>query len=847
MASAPRIYSSVTVPAFRNDYVTALVEDRDGTLWIGTVGGLLRRAGVSFELLTVADGLSHDVVMALAEDALGDLWVGTKGGLDRVVGGRVTVAPGAGELRGTPVHGLAVDGGGGLWVASERGVDRLTEDRLAPAVDLIGPSTRGLSGLQAAPDGGLWVFGGRRAMKVRGRTAVPLAADGLPELVSLLEDRHGQIFLGSADRGLCRVEGGQAVCPPEGLNPTSALEVPVMIEDREGSLWLGGADLVQLTDTAVEPITANEGLSGAPYGVFQGVDGTLWVATTDGLLARRGQAVERIVPPGDNPLMTVVLEDRSGTVWAGGAAGLMRLSDGRLRAVPLPGFSVQPMVIALAGDPRGGLWVGTRGGGLYQLVDGTVRQSFLPDDGLTDGLIGAIAVAGDGVVWAGGTAGLNRIADREVTTFSSRDGLAGDYVTSLEIDRAGTIWIGTTGGLSRMEGGRLSTWRAADGLPSLHVAQILVDGGGGLWVSSLAGVYQLDREELDAVARGERRSLRPLLLGEHDGLPSRRCLGTVQPAGCRLADGRLCFVTTAGLALIDPNRPRLDHTRAPVLIDRLLVDGQPVSPAVPQVLVPAGARNLEIAYTAPSFVGTDRLRFRTRLEGFDDGWVEVGERRTAYYTNLRPGRYRFRVASGEVGGGWSDDEATAQINVAARYYETPWFRLATLAGLGVLLWGGVRVRLRWLEARRRELERLVEQRTSELAEANAELERLAREDPLTGLANRRRFFEHAALEWRRAVRGRSSLTVALLDLDHFKRFNDVCGHPAGDRCLQAVGRVLAERIQRAGDLGARYGGEEFIVLLCSTDLEGACRVAETLRAAVAELRLPDAGPEGATR
>jgi diguanylate cyclase (GGDEF)-like protein len=837
-------YSSARVPAFRNDYVTVLHEGRDGTLWIGTVGGLLHRSGDRFELLTVADGLSHDVVMALAEDPAGALWVGTKGGLDRVVGARVAEAPELAGLRGTPVHDLAVDDGGVVWVASSRGLDCVVNGRLVPAEELLGAQVRGLSGLQPGPEGSLWLLGGRRLLKLRAGKAAPLEAERVPELAVLLEDRQGQVFLGSADRGLCRVEGPEVVCPPEGSALAAATGLAVLLEDREGSLWLGGADLVQISDTAVEPITASEGISGAPYGVARGADGTLWVAATDGLFAWRGRAVERFAPPGDDPLMTVVLQDRSGTVWAGGAAGLMRLSRGRLIAAPLPGFEVQPMVIALAEDEAGGLWVGTRGRGLFQLADGAVTQSFLPSDGLTDGYIGAIAVGADGVVWAGGTAGLNRIAGRELTTFSSRDGLAGDYVTTLEVEPGGTIWIGTTGGLSRLEGGRLDSWRAADGLPSLHVAQVLSDGRGTLWISSLAGVYRVEREDLDAVARGKRRGLSPLLLDEHDGLPSRRCLGTVQPAGCRLADGRLCFVTSAGLALVDPGRPMLDRARAPVLIDRLVVDGRAVSPAVSPVLVPAGGRSLEIAYTVPSFVRADRLRFRTRLEGFDNSWVEVGERRTAYYTSLRPGRYRFRVAAGEVGGAWSEDEAAVEISVAARFFETWWFRLAGLAGVGALVWGGVRVRLHWLEARRLELERLVAQRTRELGEANAELERLAREDPLTGLANRRRFFEHAELEWRRAVRSGSSLTVALLDLDHFKLFNDVCGHPAGDRCLQAVGRVLAERIQRAGDLGARYGGEEFIVLLCSTDLEGACRFAEKLRAAVADLHLPDAGPEG---
>jgi diguanylate cyclase (GGDEF)-like protein len=841
------LFSSATVPAFRNDYVTALLESRDGSLWIGTVGGLLRRAGGRFEILTVADGLSHDVVMALAEDGSGAIWVGTKGGLDRVVDGKVTALPEADELAGTAVHDLAIDDGGRLWIASARGIGRLAGGRLAAGAELLGGLAHGLSGLQVAPDGGVWAYGGRRALQLRDGTPVPLTAAGLPEIASLLEDRHGQVFLGSADGSLCRVEGPEVMCPPEGSPLRAAAAIAVMLEDREGSLWLGGVDLVQLSDTAVEPITASEGVSSAPYGVARGAGGTLWVATTDGLLAWRGRSVERFAPPGDDPTMTTVVEDLGGTVWAGGAAGLMRLSAGTLRVVPLPGFNRQPMVIALAEDPGGGIWVGTRGGGLYQLVDGSVRQSFLPDHGLTDGFIGAIAVTTEGVVWAGGTAGLNRIAAGELITYSSRDGLAGDYVTTLEVDPGGAVWIGTTGGLSRLEGGRIDSWRAADGLPSLHVAQILSDDRGALWISSLAGVYRLEREDLDAVARGKRRSLSPLLLDEHDGLPSRRCLGTVQPAGCRLADGRLCFVTSAGLVLVDPDRPRLERPRAPVLIDRLAVDGHAVAPAVLPVLVPAGGRSLEIAYTVPAFVHTDRVRFRTRLEGFDDSWVEVGERRAAYYTSLRPGRYRFWVAAGDAGGVWSENTATVQISVAAKFFETWWFRLAGVACLGALVLGGVRVRLHWLEARRLELERLVEQRTRELGEANAELERLAREDPLTGLANRRCFFERAELEWRRAVRSGSSLTVALLDLDHFKRFNDVCGHPAGDRCLQTVGRVLAGRIQRAGDLAARYGGEEFIVLLCSTDSEGARRVAEMLRSAVAELHLPDAGPDESHR
>ena len=841
------VFSSSTVSAFRNDYVVALLEDRTGTLWIGTVGGLVRRVGDQFDALTVAEGLSHDVVLTLAEDHEGGVWVGTKGGLDRIVDGRVAATPAVEALRGTAVVALAVDDAGTLWVASKRGIERLLGDRLVPANDLVESLVRTSDVLSIASGGKLWAIGGGRVVNLCSGRAVPLRTEGLPSLQSFLEDRDGQAWIGTPDRGVCRVEEGRAVCPPGALNPAASPEVEVLLEDREGSLWFGGAELIQLSDTAVEPLGAREGITGSPYGVDQGADGTLWVATTEGLLAVRQRDVERLVPPGDSPLVTVALVDDGGTVWAGGPAGLYRVSEGRLTAVPIPVFDDPPFVIALADDGANGLWVGTRGVGLVRLREGRVDQALAPGDGLTDGYIGAIAVAGEGVVWAGGTAGLNRISGGEVTTFTSRDGLAGDYVTALHLDPDGVVWVGTTGGLSRFDGKGLSSWRAADGLPSLHVAQILADDPGSLWVSSLKGVYRLERQDLDAVARGERRTLSPLLLGEEDGLPSIRCLGTVQPAGCRLADGRLCFTTTAGLALVDPRRPRLEVERAPVLLERVLVDGRAVPIGDTAVKVPPGRRSVEVAYTVPSFVRPDRLRFRTWLEGFDNDWVEVGERRTAYYTGLRPGRYRFRVSAGDLDRGWAPGEAGFELIVGARFFEAWWFQLAGLGVLGSVVWGGVQLRLRWLETRGRELEALVAQRTHQLAEANAELERLASEDPLTGLANRRRFFEHAALEWRRAVRAGSALSVVLLDLDHFKRFNDACGHPAGDRCLQAVGRVLTERIQRAGDLAGRYGGEEFIVLLTGTDRDGAVLVAEQLRDGVASERLPDPGPEGSHR
>ena len=139
------------------------------------------------------------------------------------------------------------------------------------------------------------------------------------------------------------------------------------------------------------------------------------------------------------------------------------------------------------------------------------------------------------------------------------------------------------------------------------------------------------------------------------------------------------------------------------------------------------------------------------------------------------------------------------------------------------------------QAREAELIRLVEERTSQLQQANDHLQRLSYIDSLTGIANRRHFEEILENEWRRAFRAKTPMTLLMLDIDQFKLYNDTFGHRAGDRCLTRVAKVLDESVQRAGDLMARYGGEEFAAILTVTDESGGAEVAERLRAAVEQL------------
>jgi diguanylate cyclase (GGDEF)-like protein len=824
-------------------YVLDLEAPPEGGLWIGTANGLCRYRDGTFEAFTTKDGLPQDVVLCLASDGAGGVWTGTNGGgLAHLSEGRFTVYTARDGLIEDTIRSLHLGPDGVLWVGSSTGIARIAEGRAS-----VFSRTAFMPAQPVGPGHTPLLLDGRGFFEPIGETRRDLAPPRLA--LGALKDRDGSLWcVRGEDIPAFRIVPPEfrRLAEPEEIRDFTAHS---LLEDREGGLWLGEVGRVRrLKNPEVLSWGRPEGLAiDVVYSVSRGLEDRLWVAGEDSLALFEDGAV-RSFPGVGRPFgvdLLCALESPALGVLVGTSRGLFRFQNGVLRRGPRSG-ATRAMIISLCGDSAGRVWAGTRGDGLYR-IEGDHLRRYTNRDGLTDNLIGALLAAPDGSLWAGGTAGLNRLDPHtgRVTTFSTREGLAANYILSLLLDSRGALWAASWGGLTRVKDGRLSPLTLRHGLPSDVLYQILEDDGGRLWMSSPQGLFGATLDDLHAAAEGTRSSIPFRRYGTADGMRTVKCWGTVQPAGCRDGAGRIWFATQEGLVCADPCQEPASVPLPNLVVESVFVDGRAFPPGGP-VIAPPGPRRLEVSFTAPTFTDPSRLAFRYRLEDLESDWTEAGTRRTAYYTNLPAGTYLLRVTARVGGGAWSEPGAGLPITLRPFVYETAWFRGLALLLAAFGLWGGFRWRVRRLRARKRQLEVLVDERTAQLADANRELERLANEDGLTRIPNVRHFRARLEAEWRRAFRSLQPLSVLLLDVDHFKRFNDRYGHIEGDACLKRVASVLHERMRRPGDLAARYGGEEFVVLLPETGAPGAALLAEELRAAVEALGLPHEGSDAAS-
>lgn len=734
--------------------VNALARSPGGYLWIGTFGGLARFDGTSFVLMERTDsaGRHIDRVLSLAVAHDGALWIGTENGLLRWKDGAYQAYGTAEGLPGREVRGVHVSAAGIVWIATGGGVAWFSGGSFGSFREVEGTPLGTAESFVEGSDGTLWVnaSGGRVVVVPAGDPAargwLEPPVDGPHSM--LLEDRAGARWLASAG-GTARLGGGSAA----GLREYDLRGGSLMVEGPRGGYWLGtindGATFFRVDgDTAiVDRYSLPDGRLG--FRVRSGYvdeDGSVWLGTNaNGLLrARRNLFTTYTTDHGlAHDVATAVLADRSGTIWVATNCGGVNALDPDRRTVRIynprssgdpegdpcvfalaedssgtvwqgsygGGVSAIPVrpdasrrvitglpdsvVLALFTDREGTLWVGTRTGGLAAVRDGRVRASYTTADGLAHNSVRTVYQTRDGALWVGTLGGLSRFHQGRFTTYTAADGLAAGEVRSIHEDGEGRLWIGTYGGgLIHFRDGVFTGITRADGLADEVVSAILEDGRGYFWMSGNRGIYRVARDDLIAFAEGRIERVHSVLYGRADGLRNPETNGGFQPAGWKDGRGHLWFPTVRGVAVVDPARAATSGDPPVAVIEAVVVDGAARSAEEPLRAGP-GHPNLEFRYAAVSLSAPEHVRFRYRLDGFDQDWVEAGRRRVAYYPRVPAGRYRFVVSAANRDGVWGEPVAGRDLRVAPPFWSAWWFRLA---GAAALL-GLVFVLGRWREAR----------------------------------------------------------------------------------------------------------------------------------------------------
>lgn len=702
-------------PGLPADGIRALREGRDGRLWVGTARGLAvgDARGGAFERVA---GLAEAPVGSIDEDGDGILWASTTEGIWRIEADQAKPFRALPGQQGEPYRALRGDPSGGFWLATSQGLLRV--DRAAVVTTFTVhdglPSNDALSLLMDRA-GVLWVGTGQGvARRSNGGAFERVPAAGARIVMALAQDHDGNIWAGTRD-GLLRLAGG----PPELMGRPAGLpdeHIRAVVEDPDGNLWIGteAGGLARLRKGRVTVYGPAQGLAqDVVWTVTEGRDGAIWIATDGGGLnrLREGRAgLATTEPDLARENVYALLEDRSGRLWFSTEShGLCSLAADRVRCMGVG--SGDDLVRCLFQDSEDRIWVGTSGG-LF-LMDGGALQPIASQDGkrLT---VKALEQGRDGVMWVGTSSGLARVDGRVVRRVMIDAKPHGDDVDALHADPDGTLWMGTIhAGLQRLRAGRLAVVGSSQGLPGDSGLSVVDDGIGRLWISAAEGIFGLARADLEAAAEGRVARLTAVTITEADGLRDRECSGGVQPSAWRGRDGRLWFPTIAGVAVVDPRQVGLNRRPPSVLIEAVVADGRTLAPGATLDL-PAGTRHLEIRYTAPSFAAPERVRFEQRLEGFEGGFVSAGADRTAHYSGLGHGSYRFMVRAANEDGVWAEDTASLAFSVRPYFWQTLWFYALGAAALVLAVGATVEVRTRALRIREQELQRRVEEQMSQV-------------------------------------------------------------------------------------------------------------------------------------
>ncbi|ODQ01536.1 hypothetical protein BGK46_02435 [Salinivibrio sp. SS2] len=863
--------------------INAIEQTTDGYLWFATWEGIARYNGLEFVLFDRGPKtrMQDSGTRALAVGPKNELYAGgARGSVVMRQGFSWHALPTAPSL----VNDILRDADGGLWLAIEgMGVVYYSAEQLQMPtpqpthfIETISSYRLALAPnkhIYAATEKGVYLLSAQQG-------ATPISHHNLFEKVFYVATANDGALLVGSEHGAWRYQQ-QRWTPLDGALLNQA--VTLVEQDSQGAYWFGtlSRGVAHLSDGELDFLDNHRGLpNNRILSWFEDSEGSIWIGTNGGVMRLRYAPFVTLTA--DQGLagnyVRTVLAGQDHHVWVGASEGLSQIDTQHGSARIL---TDNVSVLSLAHRRQGGLWVGTYQHGLQIWQNGTLHTPRGINGHLPDDEVRAILERPDNTLWVGTPRGLAKLNQGTLAQLydSQNSDMPGSYVMALASDEEGKVWVGTGRGVSYIEAGQLHTldlsqqeqaqyvfgfyiepgfvWMATDrgvirysqtdgslalvgrpqGLPIDKFFQIIKDDSDNFWLSSNRGIWRINYQQAHQVADGTRQRIDFEHYDQSDGMANNQANGGSSPAATITPNGTLLFATAKGVASVSPDRiARLLSRPLPIVMQQVQFDGKDINPEANDI-APAGTNRVLFSYAALGYSMPEQIQYRTQLEGFELDWAYRHESHDAEYTNLSPGVYTFKVSARYPYGEWSDDVLRYQFTLEPSLWQRSDIRalgffLFVSAAYGIFLW-----RIQRLQQKQLQLKALVKEKTQALQAQADDFERLSKEDPLTGLANRRAFDEYWHHAFDQARESGEPLQVAILDIDHFKRINDHYSHLVGDLIIQRVGAFLNQEQKHLRHV-ARWGGEEFTLLFAGSVADGFSYF-DHLRRQIAALDLSD--------